>query len=193
MTVLATENSESTPILQPKVPEGARNSHLFQSAISMVEYVDSLDELTDNLRFERDERCTHPETVKDAEVEAIAEWAWTKRLSNSVFAGRSSAFRINRRAVDAIRHAGGSSDALALYVTLVDQHGHTPTKSFALDHLAMRDAGLTDLSRERFRAARRALEKVGLLLQVRRPVPGNSHAQFRLATPVPGNVTRFPR
>ncbi|WP_422028813.1 bifunctional DNA primase/polymerase [Roseovarius sp.] len=193
ITVLATENSESAPILQPKVPEGARNRHLFQSAISMVEYVDSLDELSDNLRFERDERCVHPETVKDAEVEAIAKWAWKKRLRNSVFEGRNSAFRVNRCAVDAIRHAGGSSDALALYVTLVDQHGHAPAKAFALDHTGMREVGLTDLSRERFLKARRDLERAGLLSQVRRPVPGKLHAQFQLVTPIDGNVTRLPR
>jgi hypothetical protein len=130
LTFLTTTDGEIARGLRTKVQEGGRNRHLIQSAIRMVEHVDDLEELADNLLFERDERCERPETVSDAEVQAIAEWAWTKRLRNAVYTGRNSAFRVNRSAVDAIRNTGGSSDALALYVTLVDQHGHAPAKAF---------------------------------------------------------------
>jgi len=144
------------------------------------------------LLFERDAHCQNPETVSDEELRKIAAWGWRKRLENSIFEERNSSFLINRNAIDRLKGKPGSSDAKALYLDLIDQHGHCPGKSFALVYASMRAAGSTDLSRERFLAARRMLETDGLLQKAANHSPGMSHAQFQLMRPVPDGVQRFP-
>jgi hypothetical protein len=72
------------------------------------------------------------------------------------------------------------TDAVALYVLLVDMHGHIHGKRFALDFTAMREAGLTDLSIPRLRVARRTLEVVGLLKLVEKHKAGSLHQTWAL-------------
>jgi hypothetical protein len=105
----------------------------------MVEYVDSAGELVANLEAVRDDLCADAATMPDSELREIAKWAWKCRLENSVYRGRDSAFTVNRQALDALRSCDNETDAIALYVLLVDLHGHTPGKRFALDFTAMRD------------------------------------------------------
>ena len=50
----------------------------------------------------------------------------------------------------------------------------------------MRDAGLINLSRERFREARRALENAGLLEITRNHQQGVRASQYRLSRPARG-------
>jgi hypothetical protein len=83
--------------------------------------------------------------------------------TNRVYRGRDSAFPVNRQALDALRRWDNETDAIALYVLLVDLHGHAPGKRFALEFKTMWSAGLSRLSIPRLRAARRTLEAVGLL------------------------------
>jgi len=110
----------------------------------------------------------------------IAKWAWECRLDNRIYRGRDSAFSLRRSALDALRSWDNGTDALGLYVMLVDLHGHTHGKRFALDFRAMRATGLTRLSIPRLRAARRTLQTVGLLSLVGKHQAGAKHQTFTL-------------
>jgi hypothetical protein len=135
--------------------------------------------------------------MPDSELRALAGWAWTVRLENRIFRGRDSAFSLDRLALDALRRWDNETDAIALYVLLKDMHGHSHGKRFALDFKAMREAGLTRLSIPRLRAARRALETVGLLKLVGKHRAGSVHQTFALARLRPDmtdapNIARLP-
>ncbi len=182
-----------TPTTRP-IQEGARHSAMVKEAIAMVELVASPEELTARLVSLRDALCENPETMAETELRDISKWAWGQLLKGEIFHGRDSGFRINRLALDALRGKPGGSDAIALFVTLTDLHGHSPGKRFVLDHKAMRAAGLTDLSEKAFRAARRALESAGLLHMVGKHRAG-AHGQIftlaRLRPTMADNVQRL--
>lgn len=162
------------------IPDGHRHIALVKEAIKMVELVDGADELQANLAALRDDWCTDPATMPDSELQGIAIWAWECRLNNRVFHGRDSAFRVDRAALDAL---SGNVDAIALFVLLVDQHGHVAGKRFALDFAAMRAAGLIDLTTPRLRAARRVLQGAGLLRMVSRHKAGAKCQTYALSRP----------
>lgn len=162
---------------------GHRHVRLVKEAVAMVECVDSAEELAANLAAVRDDLCQDAENFPDSEVAAIAGWAWTVRLENRVYRGRESAFTVQRLALDALRRWENGTDALAQYVMLIDQHGHTPGKRFALDFKAMRASGLTRLSVPRLRAARRTLQAVGLLRLMGNHRAGAVHQTFALGKP----------
>ena len=152
----------------------------------MLELVDSAEELEANLAAVRDDLCEDAATMPDSELRALARWAWTLRLENRIFRGRNSALSIDRLALDALRRWENETDAIALYLLLVDRHGHTPGKRFVLNFKALRESGLTRLSVPRLRAARRTLQAVGLLQLVGNHRAGSIHQTFALARLCPG-------
>lgn len=177
-----------------RIAEGGRNYRLTVEAVQMVEAVDTPAELFGNLQFLRDEECENPDTIPDDELEKIADWAWSCRLEGKVYHGRNSAFRVHREAIDALRGFPNASDAIALFVTLQDQHGHIPAREIILNHSAMANAGHTDLSRERFLQARRALEAAGLLQIVKNHSVGRRQRTYRLTRlrgHLPTNVSQM--
>ncbi|WP_158275144.1 bifunctional DNA primase/polymerase [Thioclava sp. NG1] len=176
-----TATGASVPIRQ-----GERHQSLVSEAIAMVETVSGPGELAARLFVMRDERCEAPSSMPDAELRGIADWTWQHLLRGELYQGRDSAFPVHRLAHDALRGKPGGSDAIALYVLLVDLHGHDPGKRFALDHGAMKAAGLTDLSVRGFRAARRMLENAGLLGVATKYRPGSHRQQYRLERLRPG-------
>jgi hypothetical protein len=105
------------------------------------------------------------------------------------FQGRDSAFYINRRELDAILSVENASDAMYLFVLLVSQHAHIKGKTFALDFDGMRRSKTTNLSKPRLRAARRALQKLGLLELASNHQAGTVHQKFRLLRS--GKAPRF--
>jgi len=171
------------------IAKGNRHDVLKGQAIRMVQFVDSPDELAANLKGLRDDLCEDAGSLPDAEVISLANWAWRCRLENRVYAGRNSAFRVQRTALDLIR---GNPDALALYVILADQHGHIAGKPFGLHHQGMKDAGLITLSRERFNAARDYLINAGLLQMVQTHIAGKRSQAFCLMMPADATVARLP-
>jgi hypothetical protein len=193
------EGAQSAPPPQQKartITVGHRHATLVRKALQMVEYVDSPEELAANLAAVRDDLCEDAVSMPDSELQGIAEWTWQCRLENRIFQGRDSAFSLHRLALDALRGWHNQTDAIAFYVMLVDMHGHTPGKRFALDFKAMRSAGLTDLSIPRLRAARRTLEAVELLKLVGKHKAGSKHqawvlARLRVSTTDANNVTRL--
>ena len=168
------------------IPVGQRHAELAREAKKMVELVDSVEELMATLQAVRDEFCADPATMPDREVRGIANWFWKRRMENRNFKGRDSEFSLKRSALDALRGWQNQTDALGLYVMLVDLHGHTPGKRFALDFKAMRESGLTELSIPRLRAARRTLQTVGLLSLVGKHQAGAKHQTFTLNRLLPG-------
>jgi hypothetical protein len=160
---------------------GHRHNALVKEAVAMVEFVDSAEELEANLMAARDDFCQDAETLGESEVRGIAEWAWKARLENRIFHGRDSTLSVHRLALDALRRCDNETDAIALYLLVIDMHGHIPGKRFALDFKAMRASGLTRLSVPRLRAARRTLEDVGLLMMVGKHRAGSVHQTFVLA------------
>jgi len=168
------------------IPTGHRHVALVKEAIKMLELVDSAEELAANLAAVRDDLCEDAVTMPDSELRALAGWAWTVRLENRIFRGRDSALSVDRLALDALRRWENETDAIALYLLMIDMHGHTPGKRFALDFTAMRVSGLTRLSVPRLRAARRTLQAVGLLKLVGKHRAGSVHQTFALARLRPG-------
>lgn len=168
------------------IPAGHRHVALVKEAIKMLELVDSAEELAANLAAVRDDLCEDAVTMPDSELRALAGWAWTLRLENRIFRGRDSALSVDRLALDALRRWDNETDAIALYLLLIDMHRHTPGKRFALDFAAMRASGLTRLSIPRLRAARRTLQAVGLLQLVGNHRAGSVHQTFALARLRPG-------
>lgn len=189
----------AAPLAQPApMQEGARHSALVREAIAMVEQVTGPEELTARLAALRDDLCENPATMPDTELSGIAGWAWGRLLAGEIFHGRDSAFRVHRLALDALKGKPGGSDAIALFVLLTDRHGHAPGKRFALDHAAMKAAGLTDLSLRAFRAARQLLEAEGLLRLAGQYRPGSHPKTFTLCRLRPGvaeaeNVLQMPQ
>ena len=168
------------------IPVGHRHANLVREAIAMVEHVDSADELAANLAGVRDDLCEDAATMPDSELRALAGWAWKKRLENRIFRGRDSALSVDRLALDTLRRSPNETDAIALYLLVIDMHGHIPGKRFALDFAAMRSSGLTRLSIPRLRAARRTMQAVGLLQKVGNHRAGSVHQTFTLARLRPG-------
>lgn len=168
------------------VPVGDRHDRMVKEALGMVEYVDSPAELLANLVAIRDDLCADPGSLPAAELSGIAEWVWNLRLKNRLFSGRESSFRLDRRALDALKGEPGQSAATALFVHLVDAHGHAPGKSFALDWRGMKTAGLTDQSEDGFRAARQTLERLGLLVPSKPHRAGARRRTYMLALPRAG-------
>lgn len=186
---LPTLNSHSSgPVAHLSPPAsimtGTRHIGLVKFAMQRVAHVASLEALAADLRQVRDDWCETPETMPESELAGIAGWAWDCRLGNRLYAGRMSAFPLHRQSLDLLRGKPAQEDAIALYVRLVDLHSHTPGKTFPLCHRAMKEAGLTSLSKARFLAARRALEEVGLLKLVGRHQAGKKMQTFALAMPL---------
>ncbi len=167
--------------LAATIPPGSRHVALVKEAIGMLELVDSAEELAANLAAVRDDLCEDTVTMPDSELRAIAEWAWKARLENRIFRGRDSVVSVHRLALDALRRWENETDAIALYLLVIEMHGHSPGKRFALDFTAMRESGLTRLSIPRLRAARRTLQAVGVLRLVCKHRAGSVHQTFALA------------
>jgi len=74
-TVVSTSN---------KVRSGTRHSFLMQKASEYIEYVDSKEELLQNLLYDRDTYCTDPSAVSMTEVEGIANWWWDLHFDHAV-------------------------------------------------------------------------------------------------------------
>ncbi len=166
-----------------KVLEGRRHDYLIKRALEFAPSVETLRELKGNLEWVRQEECASPETLDAKEAESIAKWAWGCRLENRLFHGKNSTCQLNRLATDTLRKLPNFADALALYVCLIEAHGHRQEAVFKLNCAAMRRSGLHNLSDRKFLAARRALEGAGLLQQTHTHRPAKHGKGFRLLAP----------
>lgn len=170
-----------TAVPQPSlIPDGQRHDALMKIAIDNVRDAASLIDLFKLLQTARDEKCENHFTMLDVEVLKIAAWAWQKRVEGNLYRGLESEFTTRRADLAAIERFPNASDAIALFMKLQSQHGHIPGKPFPLAYVAMKAAGHTDLSRERFRAARQNLQAAGVLEIASRHHAGNVPRTYRL-------------
>ncbi len=165
---------------------GERHNRLKTEGRAMVEFVDSLSELVGNLCAFRDDYLPDPQSVPDSEVQGIANYFWKLRLEGRLSKGRDSEFSLHRATLDALADARNRSEAVALFVTLQDLHGHSPGKRFPLVWMAMKSAGRTDLSRARFDAAKKTLLERGLIALVGKHLAGSRPQTFVLQRLRPG-------
>lgn len=177
--------SSQGPVAAPAVV-GERHNRLKKEGRAMVEFVDNLDELVSNLCAFRDDCLPDPQSVPDSEVKGVASYFWNLRLEGRLSKGRDSEFSLHRATLDALADARNRSEAVALFVTLQDLHGHSPGKRFPLVWKAMKAAGRTDLSRARFDAARRTLCERGLIARVGKHRAGSRPQTFVLQRLRPG-------
>lgn len=157
----------ATTVSKGKVAEGERNGVLWRRAVEYAPVVDNFDGLVADLAAVRDLEFDDPESVSDAEIRKVAEWAWKLRLEGRLWAGRNSAVQINRQALDVLLPRKDGADALALYNLLMAEHGHQSGKQFAIVPDAMIAAGLLGMSRRQIYRARDVLVEVGLLALLR--------------------------
>jgi hypothetical protein len=119
-------------------------------------------------------------------VDDIVSRFWQKCLEGNLFAGRDGQFRVDRLGVDRLKD---NSNALALWITLQNIHGHRPAIRFPLSHPDRRDTGLADLSRERFRRAVAFLLNASFLGVARNHISGVAPRLCRLKRARPFGAT----
>jgi hypothetical protein len=176
-----------------KVPEGNRNTALYQRAVEYAPMVDEFEDLLGDLTALRDIEFDDAASVPDSEILKVAKWAWHLRLEGRLWSGRNSEVRINRLAMDLLFQIADGPDAFALYSILVANHGHHPSKEFAIAPDAMLDAGLIKMSRSGLYRARKILVDVGLIENVRPARRGSDcwlPDQFRLVHPSIANACK---
>ncbi|MEM9870273.1 MAG: bifunctional DNA primase/polymerase [Pseudomonadota bacterium] len=158
------------------VQKGFRHKELRQLAVVQVPFCDSPDELVENLRLHADLNFDDPSSVSMKEIRGIVRWTWEKHVAGTLVCRDGRGFFTPSSAMQQI---GGNPDALALFFVLMNAHADLD-RVFVLRHEAMREKGLIDLSRRRFRAARDHLISVGVLCRVEPAVPRVSAATYSL-------------
>ena len=147
-----------------KVPVGKRHNYLLSIARRLINYypLEDIDELTLYLTWHASQTCEDAEKIPKKEIENIAAWTFSIYEDGKNYSSQYSELKVPRPAIDMLRCLSGGSDAVALYVTLLDKHKHMDN-SFAIDFNGMKNGQLTDLGRDRFKRARALLLELGLI------------------------------
>lgn len=164
------------------VAEGHRHNYLLQEAVKLVAACETASELVDNLLYVRDENCAVPMTLDEKEVQKLGAWAFRKNKAGQLFASTGGSFVVPRHFAKVLR---GDADALALYVLVLEQHGHQTNKTFGLRYEPMKRDGLTGLSERAFDRAVKKLVEVGAISIAANHQVGKLHRQYRLGFPAP--------
>ncbi len=141
------------PLLEP----GNRHHFLLGRAIAELAFCSSEEELRGVLIDVRDSKCACPSEVKNDEVRGISEWAFRLHRSGELTAASGGHFRIPRHFARALQP---DTTALSLYAMLCNQHGHVGGKTFGMNHAAMVNAKLTNMSERAFAKAVKKLRHV---------------------------------
>lgn len=163
-----------------RVDAGKRHHYLVGRAVAEVALCGSADELTRFLLGVRDAECAHPSEVPDAEVRDVADWAVRLYRSGELTAASGGHFRTPRYYARALQP---NTTASGLYALLRDLHGHLRERKFALNHAAMVEAGLTNLSERAFAEAVKKLRNVGAIEIAEKHQARKRHRQYRLVGP----------
>jgi hypothetical protein len=145
--------------------------------------------LIGDLAAMRDIEFDDAATVPDSEIIKVAEWAWKLRTENRLWAGRNSVVQINRLVLDMLLPLAKGADAYALYSVVIANHGHQPGKIFAIVPDGMISAGLLGIGRRQIYRARVLLQKVGLIVLVRRGRVKEPNL-YRLQSPVVASASQ---
>ena len=176
--VLKTTPREVAFTASGQVIEGGRHTYLKERAHDMVFSVESLDELVQNLLFERDEHC---ETgYSDSRVISLAQWYWDMLCEGKLIRKGRHVAQTDMDVVKALGPQKDGPNAVLLYTLLSGSHRADPSKTFLLDHGGMLEAELISFGRDAFNRCVRLLETIGVLEKVRGYKVGGYKQQYRL-------------
>ena len=131
---------------QELIPPGVRNNMLCKAAIRYVSYSDTKDDLLADLLQYRNINFDEPSSVPDAEVAAVADWAFQLMLDGKVYQGRKSGVLIPRESIDKLA-ARGEGTALLLYSIIQADLGHKPNYEFSIVPDALKKSGKLNAGR----------------------------------------------
>lgn len=131
---------------QELIPPGARNKMLCKAAIRLVSYSDTKGDLLGDLLQYRNIHFEEPSSVSDAEVAAVADWAFQLMLDGKVYQGRKSGVLIPRESIDKLA-ARGEGTALLLYSIIQADLGHKPNYEFSIVPDALKRSGKLNAGR----------------------------------------------
>jgi hypothetical protein len=181
--------AESEPIVpeqalsNSKVPQGERHNYLVSKATNLARTASSEKELIESLVRIGEQNFESVSDMMEKEIPDLAAYYWKLRMQNRLFAGRDSGFWFDRVAIDALKTQPYYTEALGLYVLLLDQHGHKGGKTFVLAFDGMKAAGHTNLGKPRFKRAIQTLEQAGLIRLAKNYSKGRHKKQYQLASP----------
>jgi len=142
------------------VSVGQRHDHLRACGQRLARDAVSEEDLLDALRRVFEEECDESVPLEEQELEGIARWCWDLQKKGKNYLPGESVVALPRWVVEKLR---GHSRAHHLALVIYQLHRSVPGKQFCLDHKGMRDAGWTDLGRDAFRSALRALLDAGVI------------------------------
>ncbi|WP_331374253.1 bifunctional DNA primase/polymerase [Sinorhizobium chiapasense] len=149
---------------------GDRNAALLKHAVSLGHASVSLIELVKDVTLWASIHCDNPQTVTVAEIKKACSSVWRMRQSGKLYASRQSEFRMPRAAFDLINAGAGSGagNCLLLYSYLVQSHGHTAAKPFAVVSEAIARSKRVALSKSTIDRCKQTLRDLGLIRLLRK-------------------------
>jgi hypothetical protein len=168
----------SSAVPDAGVAVGQRHDHLVGRGKLLARNAKSESELLDALRRVFEAECDKSTPLETGELEGIADWCWDLQQKGQNFLPGESYVSIPRWVMEKLR---GNSCAQHLAAVIYQLHGSEPGKAFCLDHKGMHDAGWTDLGRDRFHSALRALLDAGVIHVAKQYIRGVKKTRYKLS------------
>ena len=175
-------NPKSSAVAGAVVPAGQRHHYLLGCAQRLAIFAKSKQDVLDALQRVFEAECDTSVPLDTGELDGIAEWCLQLQRTGRNFLPGQSYVPIPRWVLERLR---GDSRAQHLATVICQLHGHEPDKAFCLDHKGMRDAGWTDLGRDRFNSALRALLHTGVILVAAKYVRATKKTRYKLSLSPP--------
>ena len=175
-------NPKSSAVAGAVVPVGQRHDYLIGHAKLLARNVKSETALLDALKRVFELECDTSAPLETEELEEIARWCWKLQQEGQNYIPGESYVTIPRWVMEPLR---GNSAAQHLLTVIYQLHGRQLGKAFCLDHKGMRDAGWTDLGRDRFNSALRALLDAGVILVAEKYVRATKKTRYTLSLKTP--------
>lgn len=150
------------------IKEGDRNRALLKHAVSLGHASPSLDQLIEDVTLWASIHCENPQTVTANEINKACAYVWRKRQQGALYVGRQSEFRLSREAYSLVNTRSGAGNCWLLYSYLVQNHGHTPAKPFAVVAEAIACSNKVALSKSAIDRCKQALRELGLIRLLRK-------------------------
>lgn len=169
------------------IPVGQRHDYLIGRAKLLARNIKSETALLDALRSVFELECDTSAPLETEELEEIARWCWKLQQEGQNYIQGESYVTIPGWVMEPLR---GNSAAQHLFIVIQQLHGHQLGKPFCLDHKGMRDAGWTDLGRDRFHSALRALLDAGVIVVSAKYIRAKKKTRYKLSpSPADSNLT----
>ena len=153
-------------VVTPRIRVGDRNRTLTKDAIRFARTSSSSESVLARLRLVTANECEQPESISNSELEAIANWAWGKRLGNKIYGGSKSMVKIPRSATEVLLPLPGGSEAFALFGFVSSIWEHQPGIPFGIVPSAIKKSGRLSMGRNQIYDAIKLLLTTGFLIMV---------------------------